>query len=33
MDDEHIPLKDEFSNDESEIDLGEKDDSNNAGQK
>ena len=29
MDDDHIPLKDEFSNDESDIDLGEKDSENN----
>ena len=33
MDDDHIPLKDQFSNDESDIDLGEKESENNNGQK
>ena len=33
MDDDHIPLKDEFSNDESDIDLGEKESENNNGEK
>ena len=33
MDEEHLPLKDEFSNDLSDIDFGEKDDEANLMQK
>ena len=33
MDDDHIPLKDEFSNDQSDIDLGDKEDEANNEQK